>query len=672
MRNDNTTLFTLQEGEVNMMASTSTNPTFNSRRQFEALKERKRKGQLSRKFKRKKGSAKKFQVLPNGTVDLTKCDGETASPTSKSAHSSSIPRNFDLVDNSDDDFQYPASSKVYSAKKNSPNISPGRKARQKISVLDIQPHSASNLDEASEFKSRLSKSGSSPKLVVRTVPANSWKKRKESTEKAAKTNSQALTATSNNKAFELEVVGDEDDGYVSESKPTTRPQTKAVPISCFQPNGGYRAGEPKTPVQRNEPAKDELRTPVSELRKKRRDGIQKPAKRKLFRDHIAVSKGSESISRKSNLSDREICDKRVRRFETNLDPSTRVKSRNKTNDVRPVNRFQVKPDRKRTFPAVEETEIESGHGIRVSVDSKKKSSRRRGARDKSARHQKEDRFDKAIKDSGMVASDIETEPEKNERFCELSAGEKEWYDSHTRTRSKTAEPFKVRAANITLRLNDLKTLRGSRWLNDEIINSFAALLNCRNRDFFRGEDLNVRNPTEPMRPRTHMFSSFFFTRLTSSYDGYDYEGVRRWPKRAGVNVKSLDLILFPINLHNRHWVLAAIDLRRCQFMYLDSLVAPDKHDVLLILKRWLIDEIKAKNGAEAVREMGISEWDFVENPENMPHQTDGGSCGVFVLYNADYLELGQDIGFKQQHVRVLRKRTAIFLKKNRLADHPDV
>ncbi len=53
-------------------------------------------------------------------------------------------------------------------------------------------------------------------------------------------------------------------------------------------------------------------------------------------------------------------------------------------------------------------------------------------------------------------------------------------------------------------------------------------------------------------------------------------------------------------------------------------------------------------------------------------QKDGSSCGVFVLYNADYLELGRKMDFLQSDMAVLRKRTAMFLRRGRLPDHPVV
>lgn len=167
-----------------------------------------------------------------------------------------------------------------------------------------------------------------------------------------------------------------------------------------------------------------------------------------------------------------------------------------------------------------------------------------------------------------------------------------------------------------------------------------------------------------------MFSPFFFDRLPKSLRGYDYQGVKMWPDRAGIDVKKLELILFPVNLENNHWILSAVDLRSREFIYMDSLGNRDKHGVLGFLMKWLSDEVREKYGDKIGNEMCIPSWKKVENPKFVPEQLDDGSCGVFVMYIADHLELCRNIEFTQEDIPILRKRTAFFLSRNRLADHP--
>lgn len=271
----------------------------------------------------------------------------------------------------------------------------------------------------------------------------------------------------------------------------------------------------------------------------------------------------------------------------------------------------------------------------------------------------------------------------NERFKDLSGTEQTWFDVHTTENIDAVNSIRVHAANITLMLADMSTLRGSQWINDEIINSFAALLNTKNSDYFHHSSCvpiqselrcefssGDRSWVATRRPRTFMFSSFFFTCLMKYEEGYDYTSVKKWTERAGVDVMRLDLILFPVNLDNAHWILAAIDLRAREYIYIDSLGNDDICGVLEVLIKWLADEVRDNHGEDALQSMNTASWTKVINPKYAPKQQDNASCGIFVIYTADYLELRRKIDFMQKHISILRKRTAFFLSRNRLADHP--
>lgn len=117
--------------------------------------------------------------------------------------------------------------------------------------------------------------------------------------------------------------------------------------------------------------------------------------------------------------------------------------------------------------------------------------------------------------------------------------------------------------NCDFMLKDVQTLFPNRWLNDNIINGYMRLL--QQRDAELDNDLSC-----------HFCKTFLFSKL---YPNYNYENVRRWtlPKRLqnwGQSKKSVlecDLIFFPVNLHNSHWVLITADLRTRVIRYYDSL-----------------------------------------------------------------------------------------------------
>ena len=270
------------------------------------------------------------------------------------------------------------------------------------------------------------------------------------------------------------------------------------------------------------------------------------------------------------------------------------------------------------------------------------------------------------------------------RFKAPSSAEMEVINSLTRRAPKEQVLATIKQANIDLKADDFSGLRASRWLNDEIINSFVALLNERNqkntqltnsekKEVTKTETVGKECETDKEvdffdrpRPRMYMFNTFFFERIQRK--GYDYDGVKRWLKRAKHDIRQLDMVLVPVNLSGLHWVLAAIDIRGKQFLYFDSLYGSDKKGVLRTLRDWLKDEVKDKHGKEIMEEMMIDTWKKVINPDYVPQQTDTGSCGVFTLYIAEYLERGRRPDFTQKTIRTLRQRTTLFLKNGTLPE----
>lgn len=284
-------------------------------------------------------------------------------------------------------------------------------------------------------------------------------------------------------------------------------------------------------------------------------------------------------------------------------------------------------------------------------------------------------------------------PSRDERVAALNAAEREKFRAATKGISKSKVAAKIEEANIVLRGHDIVRLRGRRWLNDEVINGFAALINKRSKEHFEvvdsansagegsgdtpktGKDEEEidcifvdPNAVHPGRPRSYMFNSFFYARLCTGDGKYDYDLVRRWPIRAGVDIAMLDLVVFPVNLGNSHWVLAAIDLRQRQFLYLDSMYGSDDSNVLQNLRRWLYDEVQNKHGTEQADRMKINLWDDIEGPSYLPRQGDDGSCGVFTLYVADYLELGKTPDFTQEDIPILRQRAVLYLMRGYLPE----
>jgi sentrin-specific protease 1 len=68
---------------------------------------------------------------------------------------------------------------------------------------------------------------------------------------------------------------------------------------------------------------------------------------------------------------------------------------------------------------------------------------------------------------------------------------------------------------ITIKPSDIRTLHGSSWLNDEIINFYGELIMTR------------ANENTELYPKIHVFNTFFYEKLKGGY-----QGVRRWSKKV--------------------------------------------------------------------------------------------------------------------------------------------
>lgn len=159
------------------------------------------------------------------------------------------------------------------------------------------------------------------------------------------------------------------------------------------------------------------------------------------------------------------------------------------------------------------------------------------------------------------------------------------------------------------------------------------------------------------RRTVYAFSCYFFTQL--SVDGYAYDRVRKWTRRANIDVFKLDKIIFPLNIDNSHWVLAVVDLKAQEIQYFDSLGG--NHPALYHrLRRWLGDECLDK-GAE----FSLEGWR--NSRPSCPKQSNSCDCGVFACCFAERLALGAPIDFTQRHIPALRLIMSLELTNKKLA-----
>ncbi|KAA0159960.1 hypothetical protein FNF31_04605 [Cafeteria roenbergensis] len=141
---------------------------------------------------------------------------------------------------------------------------------------------------------------------------------------------------------------------------------------------------------------------------------------------------------------------------------------------------------------------------------------------------------------------------------------------------------------------------------------------------------------------------------------YNYESVRKWTRKQGVDVRFVDLCLFPVNVTPTHWALVALDLRAQRVEYLDSLSPGDDgpprpgsraHRLCSHTLRWLRDECAAWPDVGGIIDtLGFT----MHHSARMPQQRNGYDCGVFALWAAESLALRGNITWSQWDVPAKR------------------
>jgi hypothetical protein len=159
-----------------------------------------------------------------------------------------------------------------------------------------------------------------------------------------------------------------------------------------------------------------------------------------------------------------------------------------------------------------------------------------------------------------------------------------------------------------------------RWFNDEIMNSVMAVF-------------NQRDITAAQANPLHQRSYFFNTHLLPTFMREGYGGVQRWGRKSAYPKTVFDgrYLFFPINQGGQHWVLVVGDVPKKKLWYLNSFPGAGAGYYCSLIRHYLEAEY---NKLHSGLDMGNTfDWAIDgENWENVPIQTDGYSCGPFVLY----------------------------------------
>ena len=212
----------------------------------------------------------------------------------------------------------------------------------------------------------------------------------------------------------------------------------------------------------------------------------------------------------------------------------------------------------------------------------------------------------------------------------------------------------VSCFNVDLTRKDIRCLVDGEWLNDEVINltikQMLAQSAAARKVAAEGDEGEGNNAP----PAVYMFNTQFYVILVER-EGYKYKEVRRFTKRAKVDIFALDFVLVPLHVRNNHWCLACFDMARKELSYLDSLQGPADNRLENLLC-WLRDEHQDKKGAA----LDTSDWTLLQR-NDIPEQNNLVDCGMFMLRNANCLIRGVPLAFTQGDMPDLRKRTVLDL-----------
>ena len=160
------------------------------------------------------------------------------------------------------------------------------------------------------------------------------------------------------------------------------------------------------------------------------------------------------------------------------------------------------------------------------------------------------------------------------------------------------------------------------YLDDEVIHFYFARL-------------MQRSATHPSLPKIYCFSSHFLSSTMS------------WGR--SVKLFEMDIVFFPIHLaSSKHWALIVVEPKHKQVVYYDSL-----HRNGTYLMKKIRNFFKARFQKQTGNTSADSEWTLLNEP-NVPQQTNGIDCGVFVCQMAERLSRRSPFDFTQQQMPTIR------------------
>ncbi|KAJ7780986.1 hypothetical protein B0H16DRAFT_1496749 [Mycena metata] len=158
---------------------------------------------------------------------------------------------------------------------------------------------------------------------------------------------------------------------------------------------------------------------------------------------------------------------------------------------------------------------------------------------------------------------------------------------------------------VHLTTQDLASLLGNDWLNDDLINA--------------GVDYILRR-LEPWS-RIRILNCLFIQSLANARaTGNAYNPSKFFPIEKAIRAGVVDTVYFPLHVAGNHWTLLKINLLMNTIAFADSLGGSPPADEIALVRWWL------KSLLPSAPAFSLVSPDF-----HCPRQRDGHSCGIIVL-----------------------------------------
>lgn len=198
----------------------------------------------------------------------------------------------------------------------------------------------------------------------------------------------------------------------------------------------------------------------------------------------------------------------------------------------------------------------------------------------------------------------------------------------------------VEKFGLKITREDLLSLKGKNWLNDQVINFYMELIDQRS----RGNN---------KFPKTHSFNVYLF----QSFESRGFERVRNYTRKT--DIFSKDIIIIPI-FKEAHWRLVIVKIPSKEIIYFDSLNL-DHTNILDTVQSYLKQEYQAKKN----KTLNLDDWKIYKYPET-PQQSNCFDCGAYSCQIANLVAINEPIIIPAEDVPSLREKICYEILKSEL------